>query len=233
MEHLAAQGVTVCSFQDDSFSAHKGFVRHLLGEMIRRGSKMPWMARVRVDEVDRDLLARMKEAGCCLLAYGVESGSQRVIELIQKQHRPEPWADLCRRVFRWTHEVAISTNAFFVIGNPTETRSEIEETLQLAMELNADTIQVHFFTPYPGSIAWSRLKDRFAGYDPRQMYHYARPLMSLAEVTVDDLIALRRSFYRRYILRCRFAWRHVRRYARFYWDNPDVFRDIVGIRKVM
>jgi len=233
MEHLAAQGVTVCSFQDDSFSAPRRVVRQLLAEMIRRGSKMPWMARVRVDEVDRDLLARMKEAGCFLLAYGVESGSQRVIEQMQKQRRPEPWADLCRRVFRWTHEVGISTNAFFVIGNPAETRSEIEATLQLAMELNADTIQVHFFTPYPGSIAWKQLKDRFVGVDPRRMYHYARPLFSLAEVSVDDLIALRRTFYRRYIFRWRFAWRHARRYARFYRDNPDVLRDMLGIRKVM
>ena len=233
MKTLADQGVTVCSFQDDSFTAHRRFVLELVDEMIRRGADMPWMARLRVDEVDRDLLAGMKEAGCCLLAYGVESGSQRVIERMGKQRRPEPWADLCRRVFRWTHEVGISTNAFYVIGNPTETRSEIEQTIALAMELDSDTIQVHFFTPYPGSIAWRELKDRLHGYDLRQMYHYARPLFSLAEVSVDELIELRRTFYRRYIFRWRFAQRHIRRYARFYWDNPGVLRDMIGIRKVM
>jgi len=60
MEHLARQGVNICSFQDDSFSASRRFVESLCEELIARGSKMPWMARVRVDELSYDLLVLMK-----------------------------------------------------------------------------------------------------------------------------------------------------------------------------
>jgi radical SAM superfamily enzyme YgiQ (UPF0313 family) len=75
MEHLAKQGVNICSFQDDSFSANRKFMQSLCKELIRRGSNMPWMARVRVDELNYDLLVLMKKAGCSMLGLGVESGS--------------------------------------------------------------------------------------------------------------------------------------------------------------
>lgn len=120
-----------------------------------------------------------------------------------------------------------------MIGNPTETREEIEQTIRLAMELDSDSIQVHFYTPYPGSAAWEKYKSRFDGYDPAKMFHYATPMLSLAEVSIEELGKLRAGFYRRYILRPRFAINHLRRHASFYWHNPDVFWSLLGIRKVV
>jgi anaerobic magnesium-protoporphyrin IX monomethyl ester cyclase len=232
MEHLARQGVNICSFQDDSFSADRPFVRALCEELAARHSRLPWMARVRVDELDYDVLALMKKAGCVMLGLGVESGSQRIVEQMQKQYHPKPWADLCRQVFGWTRQLGIGTNAYYVIGNPTETRDEIEQTIRLALELNSDTIQVHFYTPYPGSIAWERHKDIIARHDPTQMFHYATPMFSLAEVSVEDLVKLRAQFYRRYIFRLGFGLPHMWKHASFYWHNPDIFASLLGIRKI-
>jgi anaerobic magnesium-protoporphyrin IX monomethyl ester cyclase len=232
MEHLGRQGVNVCSFQDDSFSADRRFVRALCEELAARNSQMPWMARVRVDELDYDVLSLMKKAGCVMLGLGVESGSQRIIEQMQKQRHPKPWADLCRQVFRWTRQLGIGTNAYYVIGNPTETREEIEQTIRLALELNSDTIQVHFYTPYPGSVAWEKHKDLIAEHDPTRMFHYATPMFSLAEVSVEDLVKLRSQFYRRYIFRLGFGIPHVWKHAAFYWHNPDIFGSLLGIRKI-
>ena len=151
MEHLARQGVNICSFQDDSFSASRRFVESLCEELISRNSRMPWMARVRVDELSYDLLDLMKRAGCVMLGLGVESGSERIIKIIKKQQGSKPWLELCRQAFGWTRALGIGTNAYYVLGNPTETREEIEQTIRLALELNSDSIQVHFYTPYPGS----------------------------------------------------------------------------------
>jgi radical SAM superfamily enzyme YgiQ (UPF0313 family) len=232
MEHLERQGVNICSFQDDSFSADRRFVKSLSEELAARNSKMPWMARVRVDELDYDVLAMMKKAGCVMLGLGVESGSQRIIEQMQKQRHPKPWADLCRQVFRWTRQLGIGTNAYYVIGNPTETREEIKQTIRLAIELNSDTIQVHFYTPYPGSVAWERHKDIIAQHDPTQMFHYATPMFTLAEVSIEDLVKLRSQFYRRYIFRFGFGLPHMWKHAAFYWHNPDIFGSLLGIRKI-
>jgi len=232
MEHLARQGVNICSFQDDSFSTSRRLVKALCDKLIGRNSKMVWMARVRVDEVDYELLALMKKAGCIMLGIGVESGNQRIIDGMKKLHKSKPWLDLCRQVFQWTRELGIGTNAYYVIGNPTETREEIEQTIKFALELNSDSIQVHFYTPYPGSAAWQEYKDQIAEYDPKKMFHYATPMFSLADVSIEELVKLRSQFYRRYIFRPGFAIRHMWRHAAFYWHHPDIFWNLLGIRKI-
>jgi anaerobic magnesium-protoporphyrin IX monomethyl ester cyclase len=233
MEHLARQGVNICSFQDDTFSANRRFVRSLCEELIARHSKMPWMARVRVDELSYELLAFMKRAGCVMLGIGVESGSERIIRDMRKQRNSKPWLELCRQVFRWTKALGIGTNAYYVIGNPTETREEIEQTIRFALELNSDSIQVHFYTPYPGSAAWEKYGNSYNGYEPTKMFHYAKPIVSLAEVSPDELVLIRSRLYRRYLFRLGFALAHLRRHGAFYLHNPDVLWSLLGIRKVL
>jgi radical SAM superfamily enzyme YgiQ (UPF0313 family) len=231
-EHMASQGVNIVSFQDDSFSANRGFVRGICEELIKRKSTMPWMARVRIDEVDYDILKLMKQAGCVNLGIGVESGTQRIIDDMKKTRRKEPWPELCRQVFRWTRKLGIGTNAYYVIGNPTETREEIEQTIRLAKQLNSDSIQVHYYTPYPGSEAWERYKDQITDAETTEMFHYATPQFSPSEVPIEDLVKLRSRFYRRYILRPSFGLLHMWNYWRFYVHNPGILKILIGIRKV-
>jgi len=233
MEHLARQGANICSFQDDSFSANRHFVEALCEELISRKSQMPWMARARVDEFDYDLLALMKRAGCMMLGIGVESGSQRIIDGMRKCRKTRPWRGMCRQVFRWTRALGIGTNAYYVIGNPTETRDEIEQTIRFAMELDADSIQVHFYTVYPGSAAWEKYKHQVGDYQPGQMFHYSSPSFTLAAVSPGELEALRSQFYRRYLFRLSFALKHLRRHGTFYLHNPDILWRLLGIRKVL
>ena len=233
LEFLARQGVNICSFQDDSFSTNRTFVESLCRELIARGSKMPWMARVRADELDYELLELMQRAGCIMLGIGVESGNQRIIENMRKQQNPKPWKDCCRRVFSWTRRLGIGTNAYYVIGNPGETAAQIEQTIKLALELNSDSIQVHFYTPYPGSAAWTKYRNQFSESDPGQMFHYATPMFSLAAVSPEKLAKLRSKFYRRYLFRPGFIIGHLRRHYKFYWHNPDILRTLLGIRKVL
>jgi hypothetical protein len=233
MAHLAQQGATIISFQDDSFASSRQLVRSVCDELIARGAKIPWMARVRVDEVDRDLLLLMKRAGCVMLGIGVEAGSQRIIDRVHKTARPKPWADLARQTFAWTRELGIGTNAYYVLGNPTETREEIEQTIALALELDADSIQVHFHTPYPGSADWQHYRQLFADQDPALLFHYAEPRFTLAQVQPAELVALRGQMYRRYLLRPGFALRHIWRHGAFYLRNPDILRTLLGIRKVI
>lgn len=233
MEHLARQGVNICSFQDDSFSASRRFVQSLCEELIARRSRMPWMARARVDELSYDLLVLMKRAGCVMLGLGVESGSERIIQLMKKHQGAKPWLELCRQAFRWTHALGIGTNAYYVLGNPTETREEVEQTIQFALELNSDSIQVHFYTPYPGSSAWEEYQDQLAGCDPATMFHYAKPVFSLAAVSPEELVKIRSQFYRRYLFRPGFALSHLRRHLAFYLHNPNIFWRLLGIRKIL
>jgi radical SAM superfamily enzyme YgiQ (UPF0313 family) len=233
MAHLTRQGVNVVSFNDDTFSANRHFVQSFCEELISRNSQLAWIARVRVDELDYDMLVRMKRAGCIMLGIGVESGCQHIVEAMHKQRRPRAWLDQCRQVFRWTRRLGIGTNAYYVIGNPNETREEIKQTIKFARELNSDSIQVHFYTPYPGSAAWELYKERLADFDPARMFHYATPMFTLSDVSVHELVKLRSKFYRCYIFRPGFVVDHMRKHARFYWNNRDVFWSLLGIRKIL
>jgi anaerobic magnesium-protoporphyrin IX monomethyl ester cyclase len=233
MEHLARQGVNICSFQDDSFSTNRRFVQSLCEELVTRNSRMPWMARARVDELSYDLLVLMKRAGCVMLGLGVESGSERIIGKMKKQENPKSWLELCRQSFRWTKALGIGTNAYYVIGNPTETREEIEQTIRFALELNSDSIQVHFYTPYPGSAAWEEYQTQLAGCDPASMFHYGKPNFTLSFVPPEELVKIRSQFYRRYLFRPVFALNHFRRYGAFYLKNPDILWRLLGIRKIL
>lgn len=194
---------------------------------------MPWMARARADELSYDLLVLMKRAGCVMLGLGVESGSERIIRIMKKQENPKPWLELCRQAFGWTKALGIGTNAYYVIGNPTETREEIDQTIRFAQELNSDSIQVHFYTPYPGSAAWEEYQSQLTGCDPASMFHYGKPNFSLAVVPPDELVKIRSQFYRRYLFRPVFALNHFRRYGAFYLKNPDILWTLLGIRKIL
>lgn len=233
MEHLARQGATIVAFEDDSFTCNREYVWALAQELVARKSKLPWIARARVDEVDRQLLQLLAQSGCVLLSYGVESGSQRIIEGVSKPRQIVPWSQLCREVFQWSHEAGIGANAFYVIGCPTETAEEIRSTIDLALQLNSDIIQVHFFTPYPGSEAYEQYKDRLHDLDPRRMFHYAKPVVSLAQVSVDELWALRAEFYRRYLMRPGFMLRHLWKYKNFYLHNLPTLWELLGIRRIL
>ena len=70
------------------------------------------------------------------------------------------------------------------------------------------------------------------GSDGSGMFHYATPEVSFADVSVEELEALRSRFYRRYIFRPRFIVGHFWRHAGFYLRNPDIFFTLFGIRKV-
>ena len=103
--------------------------------------------QARVDLITPELLAAMKRAGCQGIAFGVESGSQRVLDYYQKKIRVEDTVrafDLCR-------EFGIGTHAFIMLGAAIETREDVAATLALVRRIRPNSISTSFTTPAPGS----------------------------------------------------------------------------------
>jgi len=118
-------------------------------EIIRRGlnKQIQWSCETRVDMVDKKLLKQIKDAGCWGIHYGVESGSQRILDLMKKQITKER----VREVFKWSHEVGLHTSAFFMLGLPTETQEESQKTIDFAKELRPNFAQFTITVPFPGT----------------------------------------------------------------------------------
>lgn len=139
------------SFQDDTFTLNRRRVMSLMDEIIQLGlPSVPgfrWTANTRPDRVDPELLAKMKEAGCAAVAIGVEFGSERILRKMRKDFN----ADDARRAVKEIKAAGLVSSGQFLIGVPTETPTEMWETVALADELEVDSVMLSVATPLPAT----------------------------------------------------------------------------------
>ena len=136
-------------FRDDTFTVDRQHVIELCNEIIKLGlnKRFEWSCMTRVNLVDRELLKIMKKAGCWSMHYGVESGNQRLLDLIDKGITLQQVRD----AFKWTREAGIEIKAFFMLGLPSETKEESMQTIKFSKEIDPDWVQFTITVPYPGT----------------------------------------------------------------------------------
>lgn len=136
-------------FRDDSFTIKRAHIINLCKELIKRNinNKIKWSCETRVNLVDYELLKVMKKAGCWQIHFGVESASQRLLDLVQKDIKIND----VKNAFKMCKNLKISIKAFFMIGLPTENRQDSLNTIKFAKELDPDWVQFTITTPYPGT----------------------------------------------------------------------------------
>jgi len=135
------------TFYDDVFTLDKKRVFAICEELERRRIRIPWTCETRVNLVNEELIEKMKKAGCYMIAYGVESGSQKILNNIKKDITLEQ----AIRAFELTHKIGVQTIAYFMIGSPGETPETIERTIKFANKLDPDFVQFSTATPFPGT----------------------------------------------------------------------------------
>ncbi len=134
-------------FVDDLFVYDKKRVKKICETIKKEKIDLEWACQARVELVDRDLLADMKKAGLICVAFGVESGSQRIIDWFKKGFS----VSQLKTVFRLCHDADIATHAYFIVGTPVETFSDIEKTKTLMKVINPSYAVFSVLTPYPGT----------------------------------------------------------------------------------
>ena len=106
--------------------------------------KVHWVANSRVNTVDEEMLKIMKKAGCWLVAFGFESGSQRSLDLMKKGTTVEQNIYVCKLA----KKVGLQVFGFYLIGFPWENYDDLKLTKKLIFKLNADFIELHIATPF-------------------------------------------------------------------------------------
>jgi len=145
-EFLAGLGFSQVNVVDDLFTSNKKRCIAICDEIVRRGIDQPWTAFARVDTVSPDLLARMKEAGCRHICFGIESGNQEILDRIKKKTTLEK----CRSAVRMCDEAGIRVMTAYILGLPGETPETVEDTLRFSREL-APCPGYHILAPFPGT----------------------------------------------------------------------------------
>ena len=156
IEYLTKEfGVREIHFEDDNLTLRRSHVEGICEDILRRGIRVSWAAPngIRVGTVTRDLLRLMKRSGCYYLAFGVESGSQEILDGIRKG------VDLgeIERTVRMASAEGIMTQGFFIFGLPGETSETIEETIRFAKRIPLDRAQFLMLDVLPGTALWDEV----------------------------------------------------------------------------
>lgn len=148
IEHLHARwGVRHVLFVDDLFLASRTRVTEFCQRLLATGLRITWTCTARVDTVKPDILALMRRAGCWEISFGLETGSNELLEKMDKAARVER----SEQAVGWTHAAGIRTKGLFMLGYPGETEETIRATRDFVRRIPMDIMNLTKFTPYPGS----------------------------------------------------------------------------------
>lgn len=173
-------------FVDDIFTLRRQWVEELLGEMERLAGLFTWACGTRVDRVDEELLQAMAAHGCVGIQYGVESGSQSILDSVKGIEK-----ERALEAVRWSVAAGIRTTASFMVPFPDDTEETVRETFRF-MEILKDEgaeILMSYTTPYPGTTFYDRadelglkiLTREWGEYDAKHL------VMETANLSVADI----------------------------------------------
>ena len=200
-------GVSDFLFYDDLFVGHHRRLREFCQMILDQQLPFTWSCCSRCDTMSPELLQLMKRAGCWMIEYGIESGSQKVLDLMRKGIKKEQVV----RVIADTHNAGIVSKGNFILGNFGETRETLQETIDFVCELKLNYFQHTFLAPLPGTEAWERASE-FGEFTPSwdRVNTFAVGFIP-SGLTAEDLHNYSKRMWRRFYLRPHILWQELRK----------------------
>lgn len=193
-------GINLFCFEDSTFTAVPELVEEICEEISSRHLDIRWGAMGRANLADENLYRIMKNAGCILLCYGLESGNQRILESIKKNITLQQ----ARTAVKLAKKMGIPVNTSFVLGLPGETKDTIVETIDFAVELDADYASFSLATPYPGTefytVAMKEGVD-LSDWSRFRLARYQEPLYIPQGFTAGELKSYYKLAYKKFYMR--------------------------------
>ena len=203
MEECKKMGIKEIFIYDDTFGVDRQRVIDICKEIIKRNLKIFWDVRTRVNTVDTELLKKMKKAGCQRIHYGVEAGTQKILNVLRKGITLEQ----VEKAFEWTKRAGIETAGYFMIGSPTETKEDILKTIKFMKKLNPDYVHITITTPFPATDLYRiALEEKVISHDVWQEFaknplpDFIPPIWE-KEISREEMFSLFKTAYRSFYLR--------------------------------
>jgi anaerobic magnesium-protoporphyrin IX monomethyl ester cyclase len=155
VEEIAALGYDRVWFADDCFTLNRNHLLDVCGEIVKRKVDVGWECLSRVDTIDAQVAEAMKRAGCIGVFFGIESGSDSVLGLMNK-HITTSQAE--RAVYA-AKAAGLKAGAFFIVGYPGESSKTVLDTVRFASGLPLDYLSFTLPYPIPGTPLYERVKD--------------------------------------------------------------------------
>ncbi len=156
VEEALSFGYDRIHFADDVFTLNKERVHGICKEIKKRGLDFKWECLGRVDSIDKDMAAAMKEAGCDRIFFGIESGSDRILKVMNKKITVKD----AGKAVGSAHAAGLRTGAFFILCYPGEDDGTVLDTIRFATSLPVDYLSFTVPYPLPGTALYERIKHR-------------------------------------------------------------------------
>lgn len=212
VETCLSMGYQEFHFYDDLFNITPEKVVEFCDEVERRGLNFPWDFRGRVNSVTRESLKRAKKAGCRLISFGVETGSDEGLKILNKGITTKR----TNEVFRWCRELKIKTIADFMIGLPFEkSDADVWKNIDFLVKLDPDYAQIAILCLYPNTKLYNDAVEK--GLIDRNKWE-AFSLNPSKDVQIDhweeflttkELVELQKLGYKKYYFRLSYVLRTI------------------------
>jgi anaerobic magnesium-protoporphyrin IX monomethyl ester cyclase len=154
LETLYRKGVSFFYVSDDTFTLKKERVISICKEIIRRKLPITWVAISRVSDVNDEVIFWMRKAGCVQVSYGVESGSKKIRNLLNKKIKTSH----IQEAFACTTRMGIMARAYFIYGNKDESPETIQETIDLMLQVKPLSVIFYILDIFPGTALYEDFK---------------------------------------------------------------------------
>ena len=177
-------------FINDNFTLRKKQTIELCNLMIENKLDLEWVCDTRVDIVDQEVLEKMSKAGCKTIFFGVESGSQKILQRIGRNITLEQ----AESAFKLCRKNRIQTACSFMLGLPDETLKDMEKSLKFAKKLDPDWCQFNIFIANPDSKMYQEVLES-KNYVRLDDFLFS---VKTEEFDYDSLMAIQRRFFREF-----------------------------------
>jgi anaerobic magnesium-protoporphyrin IX monomethyl ester cyclase len=189
-------GVKHIEFLDDLFTFNNKRVEEICRIFHREKLDVQWFCSSRVNTITNELMAKMRRAGCVGIYFGVESGCQRILNILRKGIKIQQAVE----AVRGAKEVGIETVATFILGIPGETVDDIRQTIRFAKLLKSDYTQFTFCTPYPGTELYRFAKgNNLLLSEDWSRYTTMEPVLKVPGLSVTELKGLFKEAYLNFV----------------------------------
>jgi len=192
-------GAETFTFCDDAFTIDQQRTEMLCDEIIKRELKIRWNCGTRVDKITKSLLVKMKRAGCVSVWFGVESGSQEVLNAMHKGISVSQTV----RTIGWVRELGLTPVPNVLLGFPGETKESAWRTIKFVEKVSPDNLAFfNIATPLPGTPLYDMVKNngwlRVTNFDK---YDCKTPIFDTPTLSMEELAELSEKAFESFYLR--------------------------------
>lgn len=230
-DRYGAKGIV---FQDSSLCQSRQWVYDLCDALISSGINLEWSCLARVEQVEYQLLARMKQAGCWQISYGIESGNQRTLDYLRKNNT----LGQIEAAVEAAHEAGIQVRATYMLAVPGETKEDIINTIRFAKKLGTMFASFQVTVPLPGSQLYDDSlgligeRGKPLSWEEYNFFNKDMPFYVPEGMTREELTALCERAWISYYLSWRVITKHLRS-IRSFSDIPKYTAGIVGLARMI